>query len=98
MSDQHVAIEEAVALVQSRLSKEGEPTSVSKPESWRFIGLDLRLGRGYSVRLTPTEAGVHVEAFSPAGWPAAAPETTDADITPDDLADLVLTVYRKAVG
>lgn len=71
---------------------------MSKPESWRFIGLDVHVGSGYTVRLTPAEAGVHVEAFSPAGWPAAAPETTDADITPEDLADLVLALYRKAVG
>lgn len=87
-----------MALVQSRRSNEGETTTVSKPESWRFIGLDLHLGSGYTVRLTPTETGVHVEAFSPAGWPAAAPETTGADVTPEDLADLVLTLYRKAVG
>jgi hypothetical protein len=98
VSDQYVAIEQAVALVQSRLSNEGETSSVSKPDSWRFIGLDLRLGRGYTVRLTPTEEGVHVEAFSPAGWPAAAPETTGADITADDLADLILTLYRRASG
>jgi hypothetical protein len=98
MSDQDVVIEQAVALVQLRLAHEDKAPTITKPKSWRFIGLDLHLDRGYTMRLTPTDAGVRVDAFSPSGWPAAAPETTPGDITPDDLADLVLTLYRKAVG
>lgn len=98
MSDEGVVIERAVELIQGRLSQEGETPTVSKPASWRFIGLDVHLGRGYTVRLTPTEAGIRIDMLSPAGWPAAVPKTTAADITPDDLADGVLALYRKAVG
>lgn len=98
MSDQDVVIEQAVALVQVRVSQDGETLTISKPGSWRFIGLDLHLGRGYTMRLTPTEAGIRVDALSPDGWPAAAPETTPADITADDLADRVLTLYKEAAG
>lgn len=87
-----------MALVQGRLSQEGETPTISKPGSWRFIGLDLHVGRGYTVRLTPTEEGIRVDVLSPAGWPAAAPKTTPADITPDDLADRVLTLYKTALG
>lgn len=97
MSDQYDAIEQAVELVQVRLSKEGETSTISKPRSWRFIGLDLHLGRGYTMRLTPGEAGVRLELMSPARWPAAAPENTPADITPDDLADRILTLYKQTV-
>ena len=98
VSDAEVVIEQAVALIQGRLSQEGETPTVSKPASWRFIGLDLHLGHGYTARLTPMEAGIRIDVLSPAGWPAAVPKTTAADITPDDLADRVLALYRKAVG
>jgi hypothetical protein len=99
VGNQDSVIEQAVALVQFRLSQGGfETPTISKPDSWRFIGLDLHLGRGYTTRLTPTEAGVRVEVFSPAGWPAVAPETTPGEITPSDLADRVLALHRKAVG
>src|SRR5204863_2769114 len=87
VGNQDVVIEQAVALVQLRLSQGGETPTISKPASWRFIGLDLHLGRGYTIRLTPTEAGIRIEVTSPAGWPAMAPQTTAGDITPVDLAD-----------
>jgi len=98
VGNQDVVIEQAVALVQLRLSQESETPTVRKPESWRFIGLDLQLGRGYTIRLTPTEAGIRIEVTSPAGWPAMAPQTTPDEITPDDLAERVLALYRKAVA
>ncbi len=98
VGNQDVVIEQAVALVQLRLSKESETPTVRKPESWRFIGLDLQLGRGYTIRLTPTEAGIRIEVTSPAGWPAMAPQTTPDGITPEDLAERVLALYRKAVA
>lgn len=98
VGNQDVVIEQAVALVQARLSQGSETPTISKPQSWRFIGLDLHLDRSYTTRLTPTEAGIRIEVFSPAGWPAVAPETTSGDITPGDLADRVIALHQKAVG
>src|SRR5208283_317941 len=96
------------AVQEIQLRSPLDPPTVSKPETWRQIGIEL-LYYSYKVRLRPVgDDTTRVEVFDDRGNPRTGPEIVGGYLEDFDqgddlgpakkLADEVEGVYRRAIS
>ncbi len=102
--DNDTIIEAAVQAIQVRSTL--DPPTVSKPETWRQIGIELTYPPGHKVRLRPAgDDTTTVEVFDGRQNPLTPPEDVSGYLDHNDqtaaakrLADEIEGVYRRAIS